>query len=115
MKVLDEILEKIEEFFGFIPEIFKVLGDEPQILRAYYDKMESILSNDALPLVTKELIGVGAAVALGSEHCLQTHIKVARRLGASKDEILLAILIGASMAESTALSKSLRIFKEENL
>ncbi|MBC7119778.1 MAG: carboxymuconolactone decarboxylase family protein [Methanobacteriaceae archaeon] len=112
---MDEILEKIEEFFGFIPEIFKVLEDEPQILRAYYDKMESILSNDALPLATKELIGVGAAAALGSEHCLRTHIKVARRLGASKDKLLLAILIGASMAESTALSKSLRIFKEESL
>ncbi|BDH79665.1 hypothetical protein MTTB_10440 [Methanothermobacter tenebrarum] len=112
---LDEILEKIEEFFGFIPEIFKILEYEPQILKVYYDKMENILSNDTLPLVTKELIGVGAAAALGSEHCLKTHIKVAKRLGASDDEILLAILIGASMAESTALSKSLRTFKEEIL
>ncbi|MBC7100396.1 MAG: carboxymuconolactone decarboxylase family protein [Methanothermobacter tenebrarum] len=112
---MDEILAKIEEFFGFVPEIFKVLEDEPQILKAYYNKMETILSNDALPLVTKELIGVGAAAALGSEHCLKTHIKVSRRLGASKDEILLAILIGAAMAESTALSKSLRVFKEEIL
>lgn len=110
-----DILEKIEEFFGFVPEIFKILEDRPQILKVYYDKMENILSNDALPSVTKELIGVGAAAALGSEHCLKTHIKVAKRLGASKDEILLAILIGASMAESTALSKSLRTFKEEIL
>lgn len=73
---MEEILEKIEEFFGFIPEIFKVLEDEPEVLEAYYDKMEKILSNDALPLVTKELIGVGAAAALGSEHCLKTHIKL---------------------------------------
>ncbi|MEM4525889.1 MAG: carboxymuconolactone decarboxylase family protein [Methanothermobacter sp.] len=106
---------RLEKFFGFVPEIFKVLEDEPQTLKVYYDKMENIISNDALPLVTKELIGVGAAAALGSEHCLKTHIKVAKRLGASKDEILLAILIGASMAESTALSKSLRTFKEEIL
>ena len=110
---MDEILEKIEEFFGFVPEIFKILGNEPQILKIYYDKMASIISNDTLPLVTKELIGIGAAAALGSEHCLRTHIKVAKRLGASEDEMLLAILIGASMAESTALSKSLRTFKEE--
>ncbi|MDI9624799.1 MAG: carboxymuconolactone decarboxylase family protein [Methanothermobacter sp.] len=106
---------RLEKFFGFVPEIFKVLEDEPQTLKVYYDKMENIISNDALPLVTKELIGVGAAAALGSEHCLKTHIKVAKRLGASKDEILLAILIRASMAESTALSKSLRTFKEEIL
>ncbi|REE25249.1 MULTISPECIES: carboxymuconolactone decarboxylase family protein [Methanothermobacter] len=112
---MEKILEKIEEFFGFIPEIFKVLEDEPEILEAYYDKMEKILSNDALPLVTKELIGIGAAAALGSEHCLKTHIKAAKRLDAGGDEILLAILIGASMAESTALSRSLRVFKEERM
>jgi 4-carboxymuconolactone decarboxylase len=65
----------------------------------------------ALIGITKGLIIVGAAAALGSEYCFYTHVGGAKRLGALKEQIFLAILLGASVAESTALSKSLRAWK----
>jgi len=42
---------------------------------------------------------------------LDTHIEGAKRLGALEDQLFLAILLGASVAETTALSKSLRAWQ----
>jgi AhpD family alkylhydroperoxidase len=55
---------------------------------------------------------IGAAAATGSSHCLRTHLEVAQELGLSPEQALLAIIIGASVAEITALSKSLRVYED---
>ncbi len=108
-----EILSKIEEFFGFVPKIFQVISRNPELLKVYFDKVEKLMKNDALPVLTKEYVSIGAAVAAGSEHCLNTHIEVAKAFGAKEEEILLVILIGASISETAALSRSLRVFEDK--
>lgn len=108
-----EILTKIEEFFGFVPKIFQVISKNPELLKTYFDKVEKLMKNDTLPTLTKEFISIGAAVAAGSEYCLNTHIDVATSFGAKEEEILLAILIGASISETAALSKSLRVYEDK--
>jgi alkylhydroperoxidase/carboxymuconolactone decarboxylase family protein YurZ len=42
---------------------------------------------------------------------LLTHLKVAEKFGAEKEQLLLAILMGALIAETDALSKSLRVYE----
>jgi len=110
---IDEIFGKIKNFFGFVPKIFQVISKNPELLKAYFDKVEKLMKNDTLPILTKEFISIGAAVAAGSEHCLNTHIEVATEFGAKEEEILLAILIGASISETAALSKSLRVYEDK--
>jgi AhpD family alkylhydroperoxidase len=107
-----EILEKIEGYFGFIPKIFEVLSENPPALKAFFDKVESIMVDDALNPLTKEFVSIGAASGLGSAHCLRTHLEVARQLGATDEQLLLSIIIGASIAETTALSQCLRIYDD---
>ncbi|MEN6329864.1 MAG: carboxymuconolactone decarboxylase family protein [Methanobacteriaceae archaeon] len=68
--------------------------------------------NDALNPLTKEFISIGAASGLGSAHCLRTHLEVARELGATHEQLLLSIIIGASIAETTALSQCLRVYDD---
>lgn len=109
---IKEILRKIEGYFGFVPKIFEVLSENPEALEAYFDKMESIMVDDALDPLNKEFISIGAASGLGSAHCLRTHLEVARQLGATDAQLLLSILIGASIAETTALSQCLRVYDD---
>ncbi len=109
---VDEILEKIESYFGFVPKIFQVLAENPSALKAYYIKSEVLMKDDTLPPLTKEFVSIGAASALGAEHCLLTHLKVAREFGATNDQLLLAILMGSVIAETDALAKSLRVYEE---
>lgn len=107
-----EIMDKINDYFGFVPKIFQVLSDNPPALKAFFDKAEIMMVDDSLPPLTKEFVSIGAAAALGSPHCLSTHLEVAKEFGATDEQLLLAIIIGASITETTALSKSLRVYDE---
>ena len=109
---INEIFGKIENYFGFVPKIFQVLAEKPTALKAYYEKVETINKDDALPPLTKEFVAIGAASAIGAENCLLTHLKVAEKFGAKQEQLLLAILMGALIAETDALSKSLRVYEE---
>jgi len=105
-----EILQTIESYFGFVPKIFQVLSDNPPALKAYFEKSEFMMQDDCLPPLTKEFISIGAASALGAEHCLLTHLQVAREMGAQDEQLLLAILMGSFIAETDALARSLRVY-----
>jgi AhpD family alkylhydroperoxidase len=109
---VSEMLEKIKNYFGFVPKIFQVLAENPAALKAFYDKVEMMMVDEALTPLIKEFVSIGAAAATGSAHCLRTHMDVARNFGASNEQLLLAIIIGASIAETTALSQSLRVYEE---
>lgn len=109
---VDEILEKIEGYFGLVPKIFQVLAENPVALKAYFKKSEIFIADDSLPPLTKEFISIGAASALGADHCLLTHLEVAREFGATNDQLLSAILMGSFIAETNALAKSLRVYEE---
>jgi AhpD family alkylhydroperoxidase len=65
-----------------------------------------------LDVKTAELIAVGAAAALMCDHCLEAHINRAVAEGATFEEVLDAILIAASIAESSTLAVALRKFKQ---
>ena len=111
---IEEIFKKIESYFGFVPKIFQVLAENPTALKAYFRKFEILMTDDTLPPLTKEFISIGAASALGAEHCLITHLNVARKFGASNDQLLLTILMGSMIAETDTLAKSLRVYEEFN-
>ena len=105
------ILERIASYYGFVPRIYQELQRNPEAFKAFFYKNEQLATDNALDGRTKELIAIGAAAALGSEYCLSTHVEGAKRLGAFEDQIFLAMLLGASVAETTALSKSLRAWQ----
>ena len=109
---VDEILENIESYFGFVPKIFQVLAENPNALKAYFIKFEILMTDDSLPPLTKEFISIGAASALGAEHCLLTHLNVARKFDATDDQLLLTILMGSMIAETDTLAKSLRVYED---
>ena len=109
---VEEIMGKIKGYFGFVPKIFQVLLDNPPALKAFFDKIEVIMVDEALPPLTKEFVSIGAAAAMGSPHCLRTHLEVAGEFGATPEQLLLAILLGTTITETTALSKSLRVYEE---
>ena len=105
------IWERVVSYYGFVPRIYQELRHNPEALKTFFYKNEQLATDKALAGPTKELIAIGAAAALGSEYCLETHIEGAKRLGAVDAQIFLAILLGASVAETTSLSKSLRAWQ----
>ena len=93
MQKCASIFERIASYYGFVPRIYQELQRSPEAFKAFFYKNEQLATDSALPGLTKELIAIGAAAALGSEYCLDTHVKGAKRLGARDDQIFLAILL----------------------
>jgi AhpD family alkylhydroperoxidase len=57
---------------------------------------------------TVELISIAVASALRCEHCLKTHVRVAKRLGVSKEEIFDSVLIASSVSTAAVLAEGTR-------
>jgi len=112
---VDEILEKIEGYYGLVPKIYQILAEYPELLRTYFEKSHALIENSfdsGLSFECIELLNISAAAALGAEHCLNTHIQVLKSHGIEKEKIVNAILIGAMISETFSLSKSLRTLDE---
>jgi 4-carboxymuconolactone decarboxylase len=111
----DEITEDIEamaeEMLGTVPFILSILSERPEAfifntLGDFYTGRPRSMDER-----TAELVTIAAATALKSEACLKVHIAAAMKAGATRDEVLDAILIAALLGRTSILAPSLRIFK----
>jgi AhpD family alkylhydroperoxidase len=106
-------LEETKELFGTVPFVPQFLSTRPDIFIPYHDLSHKVmLCPDHLDHKTAELAAVAAGSAIASEHCLNVHIEAAFNAGASKDEILESIMMGAFMALTKSQSIALRKLDE---
>lgn len=106
-------LKETKETFGFVPFVPQFLSARPDIFIPYHDLSQKVmLRPDHLDRKTSELAAVAAGSAIASEHCLNVHIEAAFNAGASKDEILESIMMGAFMSLTKSQSIALRKLEE---
>jgi AhpD family alkylhydroperoxidase len=107
-----ECLGSIEALYGRVPLVPEILSQRPDIFLPYFQFSNAVLLHPKhLDRKTLELAAVAAGSALASEHCLSVHLDQARAAGASQDEILEAIMVGAFMTMTRSQSVALRSFK----
>jgi AhpD family alkylhydroperoxidase len=113
-RVVSEVLSSVEECYGEVPYILNFMKDMPELLipKVMYDN--SIMREfKRLEPETVELICIGVSSALRCDHCLKMHIRVARRLGLSKEQIFDAILIGGALSNASVLADGTRALERE--
>ncbi len=77
----------------------------PEGARIYREHRQATMANPALaalPEKTKLLIGIGVAAALQSSTCTLMWTKLAHKAGATRDEIVEAVLVARLMKAATA-------------
>ena len=113
-EIADKILQAIKEEYGFIPLVNQVLSQRPDIFvpAANFGKAALEGKQQKLERKTAYLCAISSATALGAEHCLNVQMKHAVSAGASKDEILEAMVIGSYMAMTRAQSYAFRKYDE---
>lgn len=112
--VIPELLDDVREQYGEVPYIMNFLKDLPEIFipKTLYDN--SIMREfKHLDQETVELISIGVASTLRCEHCLKMHLRIAKRKEISKEKILSAIMIGASLSKAAVLAGSKKALKSE--
>ncbi|WP_462272029.1 carboxymuconolactone decarboxylase family protein [Methanohalophilus sp.] len=113
-EAVSDVLSTVEERYGEVPYILNFMKDMPELLipKVMYDN--SIMREfERLDPETIELICVGVASALRCDHCLKMHIRVARRLGLTREEIFDAILIGGALSNASVLAEGTRALDDE--
>ncbi len=113
-KAAEELLKEVEKAYGEIPYILNFMKQSPELLiaKVLYEN-QIIREFKHLDAKTIELISIGVSAALRCEHCLKLHIRVAQRMGATKEEIFDAILIAGSLSNNAALAEGTRAMDSE--
>ncbi|MDR3282023.1 MAG: carboxymuconolactone decarboxylase family protein [Candidatus Methanoplasma sp.] len=112
-EIADKILKSIEEAYGFVPLVNRVLSERPDKFIPMANLGKAVLDGRGeLDKKTRYLAAVAAATALGGQHCIRVQMEHAAQAGATKDEILETILIGAYMSMTRCQSYALREFEE---
>ena len=114
----EKILSEVEQKKGFRPNPLLIMSKRNDVLANFMSYGKKTFEGG--PLTQKEvyLIALSAAVALKSPICIQAHTKSAQEFGASKDEIVQAILIAGIISNTSPLhvaGDSAGIFKDKLL
>lgn len=104
------------------PNASAAIGDRrrelaPETHEAFQRFSASVFAEGALPEKTKQLIAVAVAHVTQCPYCIAGHTKLARRKGASDEEIMEAIWVAAEMRAGGAYAHStiaLRVLETED-
>jgi AhpD family alkylhydroperoxidase len=112
----EELLKDVEKAYGEVPYILNFMKQNPELLvtKILYDN-SIIREFKRLDAKTIELISIGVSAALKCPYCLKMHIRVAQRLGVTKEEIFDAILIAGTLSNAAVLAEGTRAMVAENL
>jgi AhpD family alkylhydroperoxidase len=69
-----------EAFFGFVPDVFKLVSARPDMLRVLVDGYTSIAGGE-LPREAKEVIALTVARTASCQYCTSAHDTLLRLLG----------------------------------
>jgi len=111
---VEELLKEVEKAYGEVPYILNYMKRSPELLiaKVLYDNT-IIREFKRLDAKTIELISIGVSAALKCPHCLKMHIRVAQRLGVTKEEIFDAILIAGTLSNAAVLAEGTRAMDSE--
>jgi len=78
----------------------------PEIKKAYMAFYKATYGGGELDLLTKEFVAIGAALALGCKGCLEGHMKKAKKLGATPEQIAEVVSVTAGVAGAAIVDRS---------
>ncbi len=67
----------------YVNDIWRVLANDPALLRRTWEQTRATLSAGALDALTKELIYLAVSITNDCEYCINTHTAAARATGIS--------------------------------
>ncbi|MDF0557019.1 peroxidase-related enzyme [Kamptonema sp. UHCC 0994] len=81
--VYEEILAELG--FGIIPNLFKSMAINPDILEANWKKFRATILQGDLPRTLKEMVGIAISQANNSQYALKVHLHGLSALGMSEE------------------------------
>jgi pyruvate dehydrogenase E2 component (dihydrolipoamide acetyltransferase) len=93
-----ELMDELQEGMGKLQE------ECPELMAAFVQTDQAAYVEGELERKYKELIGLGIALTVRCEYCINLHIKNALAEGASREEILEAASVAVAFGGSPAMA-----------
>jgi alkylhydroperoxidase/carboxymuconolactone decarboxylase family protein YurZ len=84
-------------------------AEAPGVQQAYDGLIQSLIKLDGMDAKTKQLIYIGMKMIADDERAIQMHVVMAKKAGATRDEIKATILLGLSVIGIKAAAKFLPV------
>lgn len=102
----DKLMEELTDGMA------EIRGECPELVAAFIQMDHAAYTDGELDRKYKELIGLGIALALRCEYCINIHVKQALEAGANREEILEAAAVSVAFGGSPTMAYvSTRIIK----
>lgn len=90
----------------YINNIWRVMANNPELLRRTWDQVKTVMKPGAIDAVTKEMIYIAVSAAHQCDYCLHTHTAAARAKGMTEQMMseLMAVIALASQTNAIATS-----------
>jgi AhpD family alkylhydroperoxidase len=93
----EEVYKEIEEFFGLVPNFFKLVPDSS--LEFEWKLLKSLeIDEGPIPNKFRDLIGIAVSTVMKCSYCAHHHTEMAKLDGATNEEIENAIHLAKSSA-----------------
>lgn len=79
---------------------------KPELFKSFMDFDQAVFKDGALPAKTKELMAVTAAHVTQCGWCIEDHVKRAKKLGSSDEEIAEAAFVAMALRAGGAFAHS---------
>lgn len=94
--------DRVAEFTEFRQRMNqRILGHDNQVVRRFFALDTQTYKDGALPLKTKELLGLVASMVLRCDDCISYHIAQCKEAGVNRDEFFetfsVALVVGGSI------------------
>ena len=94
-----------KKFLAAIEDVTPKLRDvAPQTMNAFDGVLKEAFAKGVLDAKTKELIGVALSVAEKCPYCIPYHVRCAKRLGITKEEMIEAGMVAVAMGGAPSLT-----------
>jgi AhpD family alkylhydroperoxidase len=98
------VMDEIKTARG-VPDVnnaWKAMARHPGVMRRFWDRAQSVMQPGALDAKTKELIYLAVSVANGCHYCSASHTALAKKKGATEQELAEVVEIIALALEGNS-------------
>ena len=98
------VMDEIKAVRG-VPDVnnaWKAMARHPDVMRRFWDRAQAVMTPGALDAKTKELIYLAVSVANGCHYCSASHTALAKKKGATEQELAEMVeIVGLALEGNT--------------
>ena len=104
-----DIFEEIKRVRNFdtLPAFYRAMRPYPRLTAQFWESLKAAMAPGHLDAKTKELIAIAICVALGARYCTDSHLAIARTLGASEGEIEEVLMLVSAYSQTAIVCAAL--------